>query len=362
MKSRNLWMVEGDKNTTFYHTFTIMRRRRNRISCLKERMGYQLNGDNDIANFIRIGFKDLFSTSYTNAIRAAQNPPFWHSCIRDKDVINLIAPVTDSEIAVDLWSLKAFKAPGSNGLHARFFQCFWLLVVGSVREEVKSIFTSRKTPKYLNKTLITLIPKCKSLSTLNNYCPINLCNTVYQIVSKIIVARIQPLSDNLVSPLQSAFVPGRKGIDNAIIVQELIHTMSKKKRRNDWMVIKIDMEKVCNRLEWSFIRDTLLLYEFPKPLISLIMSCVSSSSISILFNGRALEPFLLSRGIRQGDPFSPYLLSYVWRFQVLLSQRSAMQSCRPRSKLLKEVKLSLTCSSQTKLCFLQRRTKRIVWQ
>ena len=130
---------------------------------------------------------------------------------------------------------------------------------------------------------------------------------VYKIVSKIIVARIRPLLANLVSPLQIAFVPGRKGIDNVIIVQEIIHSMSKKRGRSGYMTIKIDLEKAYDRMEWSFIRVTLTLFKFPSQLISLIMSCVSSSLISILFNGGALEPFLPSRGIRQGDPLSPYL-------------------------------------------------------
>ena len=57
------------------------------------------------------------------------------------------------------------------------------------------------------------------------------------------------------------------------------------------MAIKLDLEKVYDRLEWSFIRDTLNLYKFSSQLISLIMSCMSSSSISILVNGGALEPF-----------------------------------------------------------------------
>ena len=64
------------------------------------------------------------------------------------------------------------------------------------------------------------------------------------------------------------------------------------------MTIKIDLEKVCDRLEWSFIRDTLSLFRFPSHLIKLIMSYVSSLSISILFNGGALDPFLPSKGIR----------------------------------------------------------------
>ena len=85
--------------------------------------------------------------------------------------------------------------------------------------------------EYLNRTLITLIPKCNVPESLSNYRPISLCNTVYKRVTKVIVARICPMLSNLVSPYQTVFVPGRKGNDNAIIVQELVHTMSKMKWR-----------------------------------------------------------------------------------------------------------------------------------
>ena len=81
-------------------------------------------------------------------------------------------------------------------------------------------------------------------------------------MSKILVARLRPLLANLVSPLQNAFVPGRKQIDNAFIVQEVIHTMSGKRGRCGFMVVKIDLEKIYDRLEWSFIRDTLGLFKF----------------------------------------------------------------------------------------------------
>lgn len=83
--------------------------------------------------------------------------------------------------------------------------------------------------------------------------------------------------------------------------------MSKKKGKTGYLAIKLDLEKAYDRLEWSFIRDTLKLFYFPHHLISLIMSCVSTTSISILFNGGTLDAFQPSRGIRQGDPLSPYL-------------------------------------------------------
>ena len=83
--------------------------------------------------------------------------------------------------------------------------------------------------------------------------------------------------------------------------------MFKKRGRGGSMAIKIDLEKAYDWLEWSFIRDTLTLFKVPNQLITLIISYVSSSSISILFNRGALKPFLPSSGIRQGDPLSPYL-------------------------------------------------------
>ena len=151
--------------------------------------------------------------------------------MKEDEVAKLAVPISDEEIASALWSFKAFKALGPNGLHARFFQCFWLLVGESVRKEMKQIFTSQTMPEYLNRTFITLIPKCNTPESLSNYRPISLCNTVYKIVTKVIVARIHPMLSNLVSPYQMAFVPCRKGVDNAIIIQELVHIMSKKKGR-----------------------------------------------------------------------------------------------------------------------------------
>ena len=96
--------------------------------------------------------------------------------------------VTLEEIKDALWSMKPYKAPGSDGLHAGFFQRFWLVVGDSVKEEVRRAFIERKVPEYLNKTLIVLIPKIQGPETMGNYRPISLCNTIYKIISKVIVA------------------------------------------------------------------------------------------------------------------------------------------------------------------------------
>lgn len=161
-----------------------------------------------------------------------------------EDTAILELPVIDEEVFAALRSLKPYVG---------FFQWFWLIVGNSIKAEVKQIFSSGKIPEYPSKTLITLIPKCNSPESLSNYRPIGLCNTVYKVITKLLVARIRHILDYLVSSLQTTFVPKRKGVDNAIIVQELIHSMSKKKGKDGFMAIKIDLKKAYDRLEWSFI-------------------------------------------------------------------------------------------------------------
>ena len=90
------------------------------------------------------------------------------------------------------------------------------------------------------------------------------------------------------------------------------------------MVIKIDLEKANDRLEWCFIHKVLQAYHFPQNIVKVIMSCVSSTKISILFNGGALESFKPSRGIRQGDPLSPYLFILCMKYLGHLIEEKCM--------------------------------------
>nr|XP_023896924.1 uncharacterized protein LOC112008814 [Quercus suber] len=279
LKSRVNWLVNGERNTSFFHVTTLVRRKRNRINAIKNTVGEWVFEEEDIMN----------------------------ARLTEADCLDLNQAVTDEEITVALRSMKPYKAPGPDGLHAGFFQRFWLTVGSLVKKEVRQIFATKKMPEYLNKTHLILIPKIQGPETLGNYRPISLCNTTYKLVTKILVNRIKPVLGNLISPVQTAFIPGRRGTDNAIIVQELIHSISKAKGKEGYMAIKIDLVKAYDKLEWDFIRERLFHINLPTDLIDLIMSCISTATTSILFNGGTMDPILPSRGIRQGDPLSPYI-------------------------------------------------------
>ena len=154
----------------------------------------------EVRDHFRRGFISLYTSSLTQAKRVLNQNSQWQVRLSDEIKSSLDDMVMLEEIKEALWSMKPYKSPGPDGLHAGFYQWFWLIVGDSVIKEVMKIFVDRKVPDFLNKTLIVLIPKTQGPESIGNYRPISLCNSIYKIISKVIVARLRPHLENLVSP------------------------------------------------------------------------------------------------------------------------------------------------------------------
>ncbi|XP_028067839.1 uncharacterized protein LOC114270505 [Camellia sinensis] len=219
----------------------------------------------------------------------------------------LLRNITKEEIWEAVKNINSFKAPGRDGFQAIFYQKFWDVISTNVCGFIKNCFQEKHIPPVVNQTLIALIPKTNIPENITQFHPISMCNVSYKILSKLLVNRIRPLLNDLVSPNQSSFIPNRATHDNIIITQQLIHTLRHKKGKYGGLVIKIDLEKVYDKLSWDFLRATLEEFNLNQHWIDLIMSCVAFVSFSILWNGETMNNFSPGRGLRQGDPLSPYL-------------------------------------------------------
>ena len=131
--------------------------------------------------------------------------------------------------------------------------------------------------------------------------------------------------DSIIFPTQTSFIPSRRGSNNIFSVQEAIHSLRNKKGKKGFCALKIDLEKAYDKLEWSFIREALNYFDFLPLLSHVIMKCISSSRMAILINGSPSEWIIPSRGIRQGDPISPYIFLLCMEYLSLCIEKAVQQ-------------------------------------
>ena len=124
-----------------------------------------------------------------------------------------------------------FKAPGSDGYGAAFFQYYWNIIKDDVCWAIKSFFEEGKHLKQINYSLIALIPKVNQLATPAQFRPINLCNTVYKIISTIIANRMRPILEKIIDPIRSVFVPNRSIHKNILLAHEIMIKYKNMKER-----------------------------------------------------------------------------------------------------------------------------------
>lgn len=304
-KARREWLVCGDRNTAYFHQKSIERRRRNKVGMIKNDEGQWIHDE----AAIKAHAVSYFCNLYTKEGGVPVQYPFTLDFPLIDNVVlnNLIRGVDDAEIRDTVFTMSPMKAPGIDGLHAIFFQTQWHVVGSSVCQLIKDVFAGKKLPKELNQTLLVLIPKINNPDSLKLFRPISLCTVVYKTITKLVANRLKAILPQIIGPAQTSFVPGRHIVENVIVAQEIIHSMRNKGGKTGQMAIKVDLEKAYDRLSWDFIQETLGVIGLPMDLIRIIMECITTVSMQLLWNGELTESFSPSRGIRQGDPLSPYI-------------------------------------------------------
>ncbi|GJW02004.1 putative RNA-directed DNA polymerase, partial [Tanacetum coccineum] len=317
-KSKIKWLREGDGNTSYFHKVVKGRNHYNRIEAIRDTSGNYFEGEDVATQFVNHFHQFLGVSSETQEIRSPES--LFTKKITSEQSNHMVRSVEDEEIKRAMFSIDNDSAPGPDGYSSKFFKASWSIVGPDVCKAVKDFFGNGRILKEINNTTISLIPKMSTPQKVTDYRPISCCNVIYKCTSKIISNRMKGGLAGIVDQNQSAFLSGRCISDNILLTQELMkgYHLNRGAAR---CAFKVDIQKAYDTVDWSFLRKALQCFGFHEKMVDWIMTCVSSPSFSVNVNGNIHGYFKGKRGLRQGNPMSPYLFTIVMEVLNLIIKR-----------------------------------------
>ncbi|GAU30605.1 hypothetical protein TSUD_62250 [Trifolium subterraneum] len=304
-KSRTKWIKEGDSNTRYFHASIKGRRRRNNVVKIKKGTEW-LQGVAAIKSEAIDHYSKLFSEEWLQR-------PFLQGInfktLSADDNAFLLEPFAEDEVRETIWSCDGNKSPGPDGFNINFLKACWSIVKSDVLDFLREFHENAHLPKALTSSFLTLIPKKDHPQDFYDYRPICLIGSLYKILSKILANRLKKVLGKIISNCQSAFLPRRQILDGVVVLNEIIDLANK--RKDGCLLFKVDFERAYDTVSWRFLERMMIKMGFTEGWLKWMRACIFDSSMSVLINGSPTVDFKVERGLRQGDPLSPFLFLIV---------------------------------------------------
>ncbi|GJV60665.1 RNA-directed DNA polymerase, eukaryota [Tanacetum coccineum] len=300
-KAKIRWAIEGDENSKFFHG--IINKKRSQLAI----HGVLADGDWIVEpSLVKNEFLKHFATRFAAPSSSSITFDYqFPNRLTPDQIEDLERNVSYEEIKRAVWDCGISKSPGPDGFTFEFYRKYWSLIDHDVVAAVTSFFSTGSFPPGCNSSFITLIPKSQEAKMVKDFRPISLIGSMYKIITKVLANRLSLVISELVSDVQSAFVSNRHILDGPFILNELLSWCKHKKSKA--LIFKIDFEKAFDSVRWDYLDVVLANFGFGLKWRSWIQGCLNSAMGSILVNGSPTSEFKFSKGLKQGDPLSPFL-------------------------------------------------------
>ncbi|GJW60307.1 RNA-directed DNA polymerase, eukaryota, reverse transcriptase zinc-binding domain protein, partial [Tanacetum coccineum] len=309
-KVRIQWLKEGDKNTSYFHRILKSRKHQGRVEFICGEDGSRYEGREVAGQFVK-HFHSFLGTKHS-VINMSFLGDIVSLKLTEEEVADMIIEVNDKEIKEAIFDIDSDKAAGRDGYSSCFFKKSWEIVGKDVCKAIKEFFITGKLLGKINATLIALVPKVDTPEKHESEC----------------------IPSWKTHPGEHSHCPGvTKGIQQ----EEWPKKMCNEDR----------FKKVYDTINWDFIQDVLTAVGFHNTMIKwimTIMTCITSTKFSICVNGEINGYFNGGRGLRQGDPISPYLFTMVMEVFNMIMIKNVKESGKFRYHHgCKELKLTHMC-------------------
>ncbi|CAL1377121.1 unnamed protein product [Linum trigynum] len=304
-KSREIWLKRGDKNTNYFHKMASYNRRRNLVSNIRVN-GVLVEGQEALKEAFVGHFNSVFIEDLPERPFPAQ---YGNYNVSEEDCELLTRPFTEEEVWNIVRRCTGDKAPGPDGYSFAFFKKQWGVIKEDVLKAFNNFHYNGRIPRCIAHSFFCLIPKKEAVEEIRDFRPISLRSSVNKLLSKTITERHRSVVMKAVSGNQFGGLKGRQIHEASLIANELID--SRRKSGKPGLVFKLDIEKAFDNVNWNCLFKILDSFCFPQRAKLWIKGLVTSPVLSVLVNGEAAGFFKTHKGLRQGDPMSPFLFLLV---------------------------------------------------
>lgn len=231
--------AQGDRNTKYFHSRTLARKRSNQIEGLKINSNEWCFEDEPLKRHVVDFFLKLFSL---DSPIIGQLP--CRGCFLRLSLVDIRAlkwDVSDIEIRNALFGMAPLKASRVDRYHTKFFQMHWDVVGPSICYTIRRVLEGQVMDPYLICALLVLISEVIGPERITQFRIISLCTVLYKIITKTMINRVRPLMGKLTNPNQDSFVIRRNIGDNIVVAQDIIHSLRNFKGNRFGMALKIDL-------------------------------------------------------------------------------------------------------------------------